>query len=249
MQSHFSTIGLPIDSVDDYVALAEYAADRADDIDAIGGRYLQWSSNTGAELWLQVDRDDEILAMNPHFSGKSRVRVGITARVLRPDVPRLDGAFHGWADPPADDPEQGSYPFVFDCPDFAIYTRMTIPRIVPVQIAAFAQEVTVFESVEAYNAMGTAEFGLASRAFVPAGLFSSDGEALDPPESHALLSGHIMEAAEMVDADSGYSFYWALVESDGGTFDVVIDPEFVNAEPKAGGVLTGSFWLTGRLLR
>lgn len=247
MPSHFSTIGLPVDSVDDFVALAEYVADRAVDIESEGGRYLQWSSNTGAELWLQVDDDDEILAMNPHFAGKSRVRVGITARVIRPDQPQLDGAFHGWADPPKDDPEQGCYPFVFDCPDYALHAGLKIPSVVPVQIAAFAQEVELFDSVDAYDALKSEDFRLASQSFIPADLFSPESEALDPPEAHAILSGHIVETAKKRDEQSGCSFFWALVESYGGMFDVVMDPEIVNAQPKVGGVLTGSFWLSGRL--
>ena len=249
MANHFSTIGLPVDSEEQYVAIAEYVAEYADDIDADGGRYLQWESNTGAELWLQVDHFDEILAMNPHFTGKSRVRVGITARVLRPDRPPLDGAFHGWADPPDDDPEQGAYPLVFDSPDYAMHARLAIPAIVPVQIAAFAHEVEIFESVEAYDAANSQEPRLASQAFIPAGLFTPDGEDIDPPEANALLSGHIVEAAEMVDDESGCAFFWALVESYGGTFDVVMDPEIVNAAPKPGGVLSGAFWLSGRIVR
>ena len=38
-----------------------------------------------------------------------------------------------------------------------------------------------------------------------------------------------------------------LVETLGRTFDVVIDPELLSVRPSAGNVLSGWFWLSGRL--
>ena len=37
------------------------------------------------------------------------------------------------------------------------------------------------------------------------------------------------------------------MESFGGTFDVVIDPTLLAIEPVVGGVISGYFWLSGRL--
>ena len=70
---------------------------------------------------------------------------------------------------------------------------------------------------------------------------------VDPPEPHALIAGHVLEAEERHNAVTGKPFWWALVESVGGTFDVVIDPDLISAAPNAGQVLTGWFWLSGRL--
>ena len=55
-------------------------------------------------------------------------------------------------------------------------------------------------------------------------------------------------AAEKTNSLTGERYYWALVDSLGGSFDVVIDPTICEAAPEAGGVLSGSFWLCGRLL-
>jgi hypothetical protein len=38
------------------------------------------------------------------------------------------------------------------------------------------------------------------------------------------------------------------VDTLGGTFDVVIDPELLPDRPRAGNVVSGWFWLSGRLL-
>ncbi len=248
MPSHFSTIGFPLNSEADFLALANRLAEKSEMIDVPDGRYLRWSSQTGAEIWLQLDSNDDLIGMVPHFAGPSRVRVGLTAQVTRPDDTALDGAFHGWAHPSDDDPEVGDYPFVFDTPDFRRHTSVPIPSIVTAQIAAFAHEISIFESIDAYDASGSGEPQLASQSFIPSGLFKPGGEATEPPEAYGILTGHIVQAAEKRNELSGEPFYWALVDSLGGTFDVVIDPELMDQALKIGGVLSGSFWLSGCLM-
>jgi hypothetical protein len=80
-------------------------------------RYLRWTGSGGEELWLQLSPRRDLIGMNPHFSGASRVRVGIVNRVTRPSDTKLDGALQAWASPQGDSPEEGAYPFVFDVPD------------------------------------------------------------------------------------------------------------------------------------
>jgi len=88
----------------------------------------------------------------------------------------------------------------------------------------------------------------ASKSFIPSGLVSPSGEPVTPPESHALIAGHVVEADTRANAVSGAPFVWALVDSLGGTFDIVIDPELLPRMPRPGDVLAGWFWLSGRLL-
>lgn len=249
MPNHFSSIGIPIHSQDELLELAEQAADEAETIETSAGCYLRWASPSGAELWLQLDADNEMVGLNPHFSGESRVRVGLTARVSRPEATELDSAFHGWADPRDGDPENGSYPFVFDSPDARCHNNLELPAIVEAQIAAFAQETNVFESEAAYAASQTGEVKFASQSFIPSGLFTpGDGKA-EPPEALAIFTGHILKAELRTNELTGGNFWWVLVESLGGVFDVVIDPELLAVPPRVGGVLSGSFWLSGRLRR
>ena len=58
----------------------------------------------------------------------------------------------------------------------------------------------------------------------------------------------MLEAAVRVNTVSGMPYWWALVDTVGGTFDVVIDPELLPDPPRTGNVLAGWFWLSGRLL-
>lgn len=246
--SQFSAIGFTVSSGEDLAALASRVAERADTIDAAEGQYLKWAPPSGEQLWLQVKRNGDAMGMNPHFEGKSSVRVAVEARVTRDAHTPLDGTFLAWANPPAGAAAGGDYPFAFDCPDAATHDALALPATRTAQIAAFAQQITVHASEAAYEAAQRAQgltFG--SRSFIPSGLISPSGEPVTPPESHALIAGVVLEAAERRNTVTGEPFWWALVETVGGTYDVVIDPALLAGVVEGGNVVAGWFWLSGRL--
>ena len=248
MPSQFSAIGFAVSSGEDLAALATSVTDRAETIDAADGQYLKWAPPSGEQLWLQVKRSGDALGMNPHFGGKSAVPIAIEARVTRKTHTALDGTFLAWANPPKGAMTGGDYPFAFDCPDAATLANLELPLRAIAQVAAFAQQVTVYASEIAYETARTAQ-GLifTSRSFIPSGLISPGGDPIDPPEPHALFVGHVLEAEARHNAVTGNAFWWALVDTLGGTYDVVIDPELLPEPPRAGNVLSGWFWLSGRL--
>ena len=248
MPSQFSALGFHVTSGEDLASLASSVADRADKIPARGGQYLRWAPPSGEQLWLQVKPSGDAMGMNPHFAGKSFIPVALEARVARDTHTPLDGTFLAWANPPAGAVTGGDYPFAFDCPDAGTLAELGLPAVVVAQIAAFAQEVSVFDT-EAHYAESQAAQGMAfeSRSFIPSGLLAPDGRAIDPPEPHALFVGGVVEAEELRNTVTGRPFWWALVETVGGTFDVVIDPELLPTPPAAGNVISGWFWLSGRL--
>lgn len=243
MPNHFSTLGFRVRSEDDFVALAREAAETATPLECPGGCYLRWACGSGAELWLQVDRDGEFIGMNPHFEGESAVRVGLTGRITREVATALDRAFHGWADPAGDDPESGCYPFIFDAPDGRLHDGLGLPLTAQARIAAFAHEVSLFASPEAHAEGQEGEVKFASKSFIPSGLFGPPGDA-----ALAVFTGHIVAAGDRRNGLTGELFGWALVETLGGVFDIVMDPELIAEPPRVGGVLSGSFWLSGRVL-
>ena len=248
MPSQFSAIGFTVSSGEDLAALASRVAERADTINATAGDYLRWAPPSGEQLWLQLKKSGDAMGMNPHFEGKSSVRVAVEARVTREAHTPLDGTFLAWANPPAGEVSGGDYPFVFDCPDAGTHDTLELPATLTAQIAAFAQQISVYESRETYDAAQAAQgltFG--SRSFIPSGLISPNGEPVVPPESHALIAGEVIEAAERRNAITGQPFWWALVDTVGGTFDVVIDPSLLSNPVHPGNVISGWFWLSGRL--
>jgi hypothetical protein len=50
-----------------------------------------------------------------------------------------------------------------------------------------------------------------------------------------------------VNTASGGEFVWARVRTLGGEVEVAADPAIVRGEVVAGGIVTGSFWMTGRI--
>jgi hypothetical protein len=244
----FSAIGFTVSSGEDLAALASRVAERADTIDAKAGQYLKWAPPSGEQLWLQVKHNGDAMGMNPHFEGKSSMRVAVEARIARDAHTPLDGTFLAWANPPDGAVAGGDYPLAFDCPDAATHDALTLPATLSVQIAAFAQHVTVYESQNAYDAAQAAQgLPFPSRSFIPSGIISPSGEPVTPPESHALIAGEVIEAAERRNTVSGQPFWWALVDTVGGTFDVVIDPALLSNPVRTGNVISGWFWLSGRL--
>ena len=135
MPSQFSAIGFAVTSGEDLAALASSVADKTETIDAAEGQYLKWAPPSGEQLWLQVKRSGDAMGMNPHFAGKSSVRVALETRVIRDVHTALDGTFLGWANPPDDGSLAGDYPMAFDCPDAAVHAALTLPAVAVAQIA------------------------------------------------------------------------------------------------------------------
>src|SRR3954451_19723998 len=127
MPSQFSAIGFEVASGSDLAALASRVADRAETISVGAGQYLKWAAPTGEQLWLQVKHNGDAMGMNPHFEGRSVVRIAVEARVTRQAHTPLDGTFLAWANPPEGSTAGGDYPFAFDCPDAATLKSLELP--------------------------------------------------------------------------------------------------------------------------
>ena len=245
MPSHFSTIGFPVDSTSACSELATKIARLAKRIPVRDGAYLLWSGSDGAQVWLQVDSTNTLIGMNPHFAGKSAIPVGIRSILRRPGETPFDGAIQGGVNETEPGAEDGDFPIVADVPNLGTHERLKPPASVTAQVAAFAHEAS-FSSAEAeYEAAQQHEVKFASKSFIPSGMFEPGGEATEPPQAYAIFSGHVLEAEAKRNEMTGETYYWALVDSLGGTFDVVIDPEVLPELPRSGGILSGSFWLSG----
>jgi hypothetical protein len=247
MPSHLSDLGFDLESEDEFRELAYQAFEKGERLAAESGVYLRWAPGAGVELWGQLDREENLIGLNPHFAGESVMRVGLTARIERPEASPLDGAFHGWASPIGDDPERGEYPFVFDAPDYLLCSSVKLPSIAEVQIAAFAHELSAYESDEAYDASQSGEPKFAAESFIPSGLFTPDLEKVEPPQAYAIMTGRVLETAVRTNPVTGGEFCWARIQTYGGEFDIVADPLLVLGVIVKGGVVHGSFWLSGRL--
>jgi hypothetical protein len=239
-------LGFPVSAVEDVEVLAEQVKPHCTETPVAAGSYLRWEGGDGAELWLQLDRRGRLIGLNPHFSGSSRLRVRLIEPVSTADDSALDGAFFAWTL----DPELGEEwsQLIFDAPDAACYTGVTLPAVAEVQVAAFANSLDIHDSPESFAlAQAGEELPFASQSFISFGVWA-DELGTEGSRAEASLSGHVVESSTKQNPLTGRPYTWVAVETLGGVYDVVVAAELTPEPPAAGTVVFGSFWLSGRLL-
>jgi len=243
MADHFGCIGVPVASVDELVAVAGRAAETAEGVSVGRATYYRYTDPSGAELWVQADAREQFLGINPHFVGRGVLDVGLVGAMHRRQEGVMDGAFHGWVKPD-EGGDSGLHPILFDSPCALTHADLTFPHRATVQVAAFPHHAQLFPSRELYDSGAIDAPGFAAQSFVPAGLF----DASEEPEAVAVMTGVITEVELRTNRLTGAQFWWLLVESLGGTLDVVAAQDDFPSAPVEGGVIYGTFWLSGRLL-
>jgi hypothetical protein len=242
--SNLSDIGFPVQSEQDVNVLITETIKRVESIECRQGFYLRFADASGAEIYLQGNIEQELIGFNPHFDGKSRRKVALT-RVIERDSSILDGGFHAWANPNENETDSGDYPFVFDVPDFRMIENFQLPHVCEIQLTAFAS------SEKNYFDAQDSEPKFASKSFIPSGLFlpNENATATEPPRPIGIFAGEIKEFELKTNELSNEKFYWFLVDTLGGEVDVVADVKLISSEPQIGSIVSGQFWLSGKIIQ
>ncbi len=103
-------------------------------------------------------------------------------------------------------------------------------------------------SEEEYFNAQESDMKFAVESFIPSGLFKPDGETTTPPVAQAIFSGRIIETKNRTNGHTAKEYFWAKISVLGDEIDVVADPEILKGKLLNGGILSGSFWLTGRVI-
>lgn len=246
--SNLSDIGFPVSGDQDVNEMIQSVLPFVKSSSCPQGIYYIFTDESGAEIYLQSNLQQELVGFNPHFAGKSRRLIGLTAAVER-ESSELDGGFHAWANPSdKESPETaGDYPFVFDVPDFRAIEQFEFPKTVEIQLTAFASnDFKIYESEKDYLDSQEAEPQFAAKSFVPAGLFEAAENT--PPRPVGFLTGEIKDFELKTNRLSKKQFYWFLIDTFGGETDVVADPKLIPNEPQTGGIVQGHFWLSGKVI-
>jgi len=233
MATDFSTLGFPVERMRHLKKLAKKVVPLATEVSAPTGKFLCWAPGSGEELWLKLNDRNQVVRVSPHFSGSSRVRVGLTEAIWPPDDGG-DDKFRAWTDP-RKDPTDGVCEILFNSPDGSQHTDLELPVVATAQIAAFAHSLEVHDSPDQ-----TAESPPPTSG--PPGAFVAGGS------TEALFSGRVIESGTRTNSLTGKQFVWASAQTLGGLYDVVVHPILLTAPPPPGAVITGTFGLSGRLL-
>ena len=249
MPSHLTSLGFLVTTEKDFRHYVFAASEFGQKLESPNGSYTVWALGNGIELWVQTNLHRRILGMKPHFSGHSRMKVGLSRRIVRSDQSILDGALYASADPQDEKAESGTYPFVFDLPDYDLHNDVAIPGSATIQLAAFAHELQGFESEGAYETVQGSDVRFATESFIPSGLFTPGSRGgREQPVAQAIFSGRVLVTQILTNPVTSQRFYWARVHTLGGEVDVVADPQVVQGKVVKGGIIRGTFWLSGRLV-
>jgi hypothetical protein len=242
--SDFSAIGLNISSEEQFIEFANAQSSlhpRA--ATPVGGSYVKAAGRDGAELWIQLDPNGATAGAHPHFSGESRFSVLIT----RPRRVTNGSPLDGMLDCGMLDGQEG-VPVIVDVPDFYMHAAWATPGARAVlQVAAFPRHVEVFASETEFSASPLGKLS-AGGAYIPSGTFKPGGERIEPPTSEAIIVGRVVKAERRENELTKVTYYSALVETLGGSMDLVLDTKSVESVPVTGNIVSGTVALSARLV-
>lgn len=243
----FSDIGFSLPEENSFPLLVNSIMEKGKVVSIPKGRYLIMEDTCGAGLVAQVTIKNQIVGVLPYFKGESTLDVSIVKKVERSET-ELEGALHAWAKPedPAN-PESGLYPFTFDIPDYYAY-QYKFPITTKINLTAFSSAIPeIYTSEESYHEKPENHaLNQGTKSFIPTGLFEAD--EFEGPASKALISG-IIEKVEVIKNKTGKSDFIHLVTATlGGSVDMVISEELLSEIPQKGHIISGKFWLCGRVL-
>jgi hypothetical protein len=234
------------------------------------GAYFVWEAPNGAQIWLTMKgrRPEagiptapmEVVDLEPHYNGAGRMQTAVVEMVPYDDE-ELTGALYGWSSPlTAEDPESGYYPFSVDLRDFSTHAHAwhTLPRMVTLQIAAFAQDLWCFEDEQSYlqsdhsiltetedeDTGAPMTLRLSPQAMLPINEGASDNVA----GNYALLTGRIVEVRRLQNPHTGKTFVAMLVDTYGGSVDVIALEDDIEGTPQVSGTVKAYAWLSAQVV-
>lgn len=242
-------LGFPLKSAEDYVALHPQLIAAVE----VGyrtpvGDYLVWSDKPrgedyfGPEISIHINKNNELVGIMPFFRGHSDMMLGVAAPVPIANSSPLDGRLYTWVAPQDQTKlDSGVCPCAFDTPYLANFPEFH-PHIWNYSITAFPVEPLLIRNPGDDPA---ATGNMPDQSFIPIGLFPPEGTAPKDfePQPYARFSGVVSDARVLTNPVTGRQYQWALVQTLGGTIDVVAHDEMAPQPIEKGQVLGGVFWV------
>jgi hypothetical protein len=235
-------IGFEVHSLEEFEALAEMAY-RLGKPHRVGrNQYYQYTDPSGAELWTQLDENDEISGMSAHFHGAAQVDVTLLRAQAYEDRP-LDGTFEARplqvdAGLPKDTPPPH---FAFDLPDAHLVPSVVLPAEARVQLVGFAREVHCYECIEDYHKAHP------GKPFEVIEVIEADRAARNALSSLVRIDGIVVSTKQLQNLHTKRHFFWLLVKTAIGKVEIVASSRSMPALPQVGGIFDGQVRLSGRV--
>lgn len=239
MASHFKDMGFDINSDNELLQLIQTFYEHGITIDTPVGMYRLLTIDEAIEIWLVMD-DDLIDDYEIHYRTDTQTRI----------------RFDNWTS--LNDTQAMGLAFIWNCANDDIGdfpTNVCIPdagRLIDIssgffeaQIAAFAQEITLYKDATAYKA---SENNLAPEAFIPMGTFSiQENDDNFIQSATAIMSAVIDSYEKKINSYSGKCYYLLNTHCMGFKLDVLLSEEDVSEAITVGGIISGTFYLSGHI--
>lgn len=197
-----------------------------------GGFYLRFTDPSGAEMYLQGNKAQEMIGFNPHFLGTGSNQILLVKSIER-EASELDGGFLAEFRGASGD----SLKFVFDVPDFKTLKFRDVAVEAEVQLTAFATNDFTVDDDGAEQKFRAVDL-----------LVGADPPAdLSTTRPAAEISGRILSSELRRNELTGHEFHSIQIESNGLVVDVAVDPFLVTTVLTPGKTVSGGFWLSGRV--
>lgn len=253
--NHFSQAGFEVRTTDSTAlsrSIRPFAERCAPEVLAGADLICLVQDPSGAELWIGFKKLEngrlELTSTNPAFAGEGRVEAQIVGDVSDPEWKPFEVAVS--ASLAGDE-----VPFVFDLADPRQAATARPGKAVAVSLTGFSFNARVFKNEKAYyqaQKAGGAKIVFAVNHFIPTGLFNVEAGGMADaarPTAYADFAGTVLKSELRTNAAGRGRFWWALLRTYGDyTIDVVLDPTQVKLRPTPGTVVSGRFWLSGRLV-
>jgi hypothetical protein len=253
--NHFTQAGFEVSSTDGEAmsrSIQPYAEACVPEVLAGSDLICLVHDSSGAELWIGLRKLEngqlELASFNPAFVGEGRAKAKIAGDVSDPEWKPFEIAVSATF---AGD----EVPFVFDLADPRQAAQAKPGKAVAVSLTGFSFDARVFKDEKVYyqaQKKDGAKVVFAANHFIPSGSFTAEMGGMAGPErptAYADLAGTVLKSQLRTNAAGRGRFWWALVRTYGDyTIDIVLDPTQVKLAPTPGTVVSGRFWLTGRLM-
>ena len=234
LAAHLRALGFPVHTSSELRQLITEDIPEYETIETARGLYRWRRDASGAEIWLHGTHDGRIVGLAAHFNGPARLLSSLQYFQDDDEHDPMYGSVHGWADPWVENPDFGEHPIAYEMPDFGVYEALELPVVRQVQITAFAHKLVAYPDEEVFFQTQDAP-RMASQAYFPMGL-------------QAMFTGIVRDCAQLTNGLTGKPFFWAWVSTLGGDVNIVAEPDIVQGEIVVGGVIKGTFCLSGRLV-
>jgi hypothetical protein len=250
MANNFTSLGIYVNSPQEMIDFLVKASKYSERIDCEYGCLVKWESKTGAELWQHLTKEGKIGGFSLFYNGESNLPVRITKKIEKETYTNFEALLYAWTNTVEDDPSWCDFSFAFDCVNFPIDGKIEFPCIQNIKLSAFARELVIYVSEADYYAQQKGEQCFASKSFAPSGALPPDLDTSKQYEifPEAIFTGIILDYKEYKNELTEKNFYWIKTETLGGiVIDVVADIHLVNNTLNINGVISGVFYLCGKI--